>query len=246
MTLSEMIHPGDKVEIRLLQEVRQMGRSGENVKVYLSKVLDVDDGGGIEIAMPMEEGTLVMLALGVRYEFIFAGKAGMYQAVGQIRQRYKKDNIYMLLVELRSQPEKFQRREFFRYTKQIKVFYYPITEEEADMESGNAVFIKIQKSNGDRQEKPGQLLDISGGGGRLQTDEAFGDESYVLIGVHLKSETINKQYYIPSKVIKCVPDKEKKKYELHVKFLFKDTKTSEEIIKYIFEKERMERQRGVR
>lgn len=245
MTLSEMIHPGDKVEIRLLQEVRQMGRSGENVKVYLSKVLDVDDRGGIEIAMPMEEGTLVMLGLGVRYEFIFIGKAGMYQAVGQIRQRYKKDNIYMLLVELRSQPEKFQRREFFRYTKQIKVFYYPITEEEADMESGNAIFIMLQKSKG-REEQSGQLLDISGGGGRLQSDEPFGDESYVLIGVHLKSETINKQYYIPSKVIKCAPGKEKTKYESHVKFLFKDTKTSEEIIRYIFEKERMERQRGVR
>ncbi len=251
MKVSEMIRPGDKIEIRLLQEVRQMGRSGEKVKLYMSKVLDIRDNGLFEMAMPSEEGKLVALQAGVRYEFIFVGKTSMYQAVGQIRQRYKKDNIYMLLAELRSMPEKYQRREFFRYSCLMDLFYYLITGEEADMESGNAIFIRMRTKGQERQELHGQLADISGGGGRLFSDRELAKEQNLLIGLHLKSDSIDKEYYIPAKVINCMPADngnaaKEAKYQSHLKFLFKDNRISEEIVKYIFEKERAERQRGAR
>ena len=115
MKVSDIIRIGDKIDIRVLQEVEQAEKTDVTVKTYKSKVLDFCSNGNMEIAMPMEAGKLVLLQLGVRYELVFFSRESLYRTVGQVKERYKKDNIYMLEMELKSQPEKFQRREYFRY-----------------------------------------------------------------------------------------------------------------------------------
>jgi c-di-GMP-binding flagellar brake protein YcgR len=67
MKVSDIIRIGDKIDIRVLQEVEQAEKTDVTVKTYKSKVLDFCSNGNMEIAMPMEAGKLVLLQLGVRY-----------------------------------------------------------------------------------------------------------------------------------------------------------------------------------
>ena len=132
MKVSDIIRIGDKIDIRVLQEVEQAEKTDVTVKTYKSKVLDFCSNGNMEIAMPMEAGKLVLLQLGVRYELVFFSRESLYRTVGQVKERYKKDNIYMLEMELKSQPEKFQRREYFRYPCLLDFKYYELTAEHAN------------------------------------------------------------------------------------------------------------------
>ena len=145
MKVSDIIRIGDKIDIRVLQEVEQAEKTDVTVKTYKSKVLDFRSNGNMEIAMPMEAGKLVLLQLGVRYELVFFSRESLYRAVGQVKERYKKDNIYMLEMELKSQPEKFQRREYFRFPCLLDFKYYELTAEQAMLDSVEAMFSERTK-----------------------------------------------------------------------------------------------------
>ena len=41
MAFTDLIKPGDKIDIRLLQQVENEERTGDTVKVYKSQVLDI-------------------------------------------------------------------------------------------------------------------------------------------------------------------------------------------------------------
>lgn len=115
MAFTDLIKPGDKIDIRLLQQVENEERTGDTVKVYKSQVLDINKRGNLEISMPTEGTKLILLPLDVRLEFVFYSGGFLYKSIGQIVERFKRDNIYTLEVELKTRLEKFQRREFYRY-----------------------------------------------------------------------------------------------------------------------------------
>ena len=77
MKVSDIIRIGDKIDIRVLQEVEQAEKTDVIVKTYKSKVLDFCSNGNMEIAMPMEAGKLVLLQLGVRYELVFFSRESL-------------------------------------------------------------------------------------------------------------------------------------------------------------------------
>lgn len=54
MAFTDLIKPGDKIDIRLLQQVENEERTGDTVKVYKSHVLDINKRGNLEISMPTE------------------------------------------------------------------------------------------------------------------------------------------------------------------------------------------------
>lgn len=250
MTVAEIIQPGDKVDISFLQQVerRRSDMEQELPKVYKSQVLDLKENGNLEISMPTENGRLVMLPLSIRLEFVFFSKGGIYRAVGQIRERYKSDNVYMLEIELKSQLTKHQRREFFRYPCVLDMTYYTITKEEADIPSGEALFIQLrmEKEQNKEREHTGQIVDISGGGLRFYADERLQTDQYVLFEIYLKNENVDNFYYIVGSIISCVrvAKLSEKPYEARAKFLIQDNSIREEIIRFIFEEERKTRQRG--
>ena len=109
MAFTDLIKPGDKIDIRLLQQVENEERTGDTVKVYKSQVLDINKRGNLEISMPTEGTKLILLPLDVRLEFVFYSGGFLYKSIGQIVERFKRDNIYTLEVELKTRLEKFQR-----------------------------------------------------------------------------------------------------------------------------------------
>lgn len=253
MTISEVVSPGDKVDINLIQDVEQ--KDVELAKTHKSKVLDFLPNGNIEIAMPIKNGKLVLLPLGIRFELTFYSMGNLYKGIGVITERYKRDNVYTLEIELKSQLERFQRREYYRYSCVKNVNYYVLTEEEAKLESANAIFVQLnqkKQENEEKQieqeerEKTGLMVDLSGGGMKLYTAEAMNEGQHLLISIHLTSRKSSKQHYVLGKVISCekreTREPNDEKYEIRLKFLI-DDKIREDIIKYIFEEERKIRQK---
>ena len=131
MAFTDLIKPGDKIDIRLLQQVENEERTGDTVKVYKSQVIDIHKRGNLEISLPTEGTQLILLPLDVRLEFVFYSGGFLYKSIGQIVERFKRDNIYTLEVELKTRLEKFQRREFYRYECSIDFKFFELTEEQA-------------------------------------------------------------------------------------------------------------------
>lgn len=247
MTIEELIRPGDKVDISYAQQMEWRENGRELSKVYKSQVLDLKDNGNLEVAMPSEGGKLVLLPLGIRFEFVFFSKGGLYRAIGQVIERYKSDNVYVLEIELKSQPEKYQRREFFRFPCILNMSYYLLTEKEARSESGKALFIQIRGEEAvAEREYLGQIVDLSGGGIRFYTDHELKSGQSTLFEIHLVNETMDKRYYIIGDIIRCIRTNksEEMHYEARAKFAIRDDNVREEIIRFIFEEERKTRQRG--
>ena len=153
MTIAEIIQPGDKVDISFVQNVERAKKDQSMPKIYKSQVLDLKENGNLEISMPVERGKLVLLPLGIRMEFIFFSKGTLYRAVGQVRERYKRENVYMLEIELKSQISKYQRREFFRFPCIMDMNYYTIEEQEAALKTGEALFIELQEAEGKSRDR---------------------------------------------------------------------------------------------
>lgn len=240
MKFSEIIRLGDKVEMRVKQKTENADRSGEAPKVYKSQVVDFMENGNLQLSMPTESGRLILLPLGIRFEIIFFSNGGMYRATGIINERYKKDNMYILEVELKSNLEKFQRREFFRYPCTLDLRYFILTEEEAQMDTVENIFSSLRDEHFNEKIEVGILVDLSGGGTRFRTERTIRDTDTLLLELHLKNAESDNQYYIVADVVDSykVNSGTGQLYEVRVKFQMKDNKIREEIIRYIFEEER--------
>ncbi len=120
---SDIIKVGDKVDIRILQQVEQGRKSGLRPTTYRSKVQDIKKNGEMEIGVPTERGDNVIVPSGVRLEFLFYTRTGMYRCIGHIKDRYIKERMYLLLFERKTPLEKFQRRQYYRFECLLDIYY---------------------------------------------------------------------------------------------------------------------------
>lgn len=246
MAIDERIQLGDKIDIRYLQEVERTDEEEFMPRTYYSQVLDTRENGHLVIAMPVEAGKLVLLPVGVRYDLIFTTKAGRYRAEASVVQRYKKDNVFMLEVELKSELEKYQRREYYRYPCLSDMVYYELTEKEMEVGDADAIFMKLRENDDYLfRERGGCMLDLSGGGIRFASYEQIAIGSPLLIEIFLENESMSKHYFILGTVVGNDRNQNEGGYEfeIRVKFVIKDDSVRENIIRYIFEEERKTRQR---
>lgn len=248
MAFTDLIKPGDKIDIRLLQQVENEERTGDTVKVYKSQVLDINKRGNLEISMPTEGTKLILLPLDVRLEFVFYSGGFLYKSIGQIVERFKRDNIYTLEVELKTRLEKFQRREFYRYECSIDFKFFELTEEQADLATVEEIFAQLRDEHFNDKIRTGTIVDISGGGIRFNSDTELKSGDHILAVAHLANERMNQEFQIVGSVISCEKKEQvtEKKYVSRVKFMIKDDRVREDIIRYIFEEERLTRQKDKR
>lgn len=241
MTVSDVIHVGDRVDIRLVQQIENSDKNADAPDVYKSQILDMKENGNLEIAMPTEKGKLILLPLGVRFEFAFyCQNGGLYKGIGQIAERYKKDGFFMLEVELKTGLEKLQRREFYRYSCTMDFTFYVLGEEQKDITSADKILQDIMAAEDKIPAKQGIVADLSGGGMKIRTSYELQSGDRILAILHLANEKVNRQFHVLGKVIACmkVPASTKISYESRIKFDIEDDKIREEIIRYIFEEER--------
>lgn len=247
---SEVIKVGDRVDVQILQNVEK-NKSDQGIKknghlnIYHSRVQDILGNGMFEIEVPTVGGKMIFLPTGVRLEFLFYSKTGMYRCLGHIKERYSKESLNLLLIERKTPWEKFQRRDYYRHECLMDVLYYPVLKEELEQVSLEELKTYHRSLYPEEVPQNAVAVDISGGGVRLVTDRPG---EYVVI-----SMSLNKNDYIEvlGEVLFCQGLENKlgdrassqKKYEYRIQFTI-DSKEREKIIKYIFEQERKYRQKG--
>ena len=106
--LSKFISVGDKIE---LQAVDRGLHGRVDDKIYYSQVHEILSEDTMEIAMPMEKTKLILLPVDGEYDLVLYGENSLYQCFARIIDRYKSNNLYLLVVELTSNLRKHQRRE---------------------------------------------------------------------------------------------------------------------------------------
>lgn len=242
MKLIDLALPGDKIDIQLMQqlEVEELGEKGEVAKTYKSRVFDFVSENELEIAMPTEGGRMVLFQTGLMCKMLFYTKRGLYSCQALVKSRYKKDNFFMLTLLLQTDPVKFQRREFFRIECIIDMQYIPISEEVAEMTSTEGIITEIQKQEYAQLGQNGKILDISGGGIRFSTENKVEDGDMLLVIMHLTNGSINQDFYLVTNIIESqrILNRGMESFVNRAKFLFKDLKDREAIVRFVFEEER--------
>lgn len=239
--ISDILQAGDKVEIR---PVQQWLPDEEVPYVYKSMVQEIHENGEVDISMPVEEGKYVLLHIGARFEFVFYGESNVYRGVGQIKERFKTNNIYILRIEMKTQLGKLQRREYYRFPCVLDMKYFRIANDISDLDDPDQILELLQEGEPEELEKSATILDISGGGARFVSEEQFETNQYVLMELNLITENMNKEYCIKGRIVSWKKlDTPEPKYETRLEFVMKDNKVREDIIRYIFEEERIKRRR---
>lgn len=236
MGISAYITPGDKIDINFLHQ--------NNGKTYKSSLFDFLSENEVEIAMPTDEGKMVMFHVGFECQFYFYTSRGLYTCEAVITNRYKKDNFYLLSAKIRTGLKKFQRREFFRLECLLDFAYYKISDEVADLETTEDLFEVIADPAYIEHKKLARTKDLSGGGIRFTTMEELEVGSKILAVIRLSNDKIDHMFYLVTDIIAC--DAVENMPELWVargKFDFKNIKDRDLIIRYVFEEDRMNRKR---
>lgn len=240
MAISELIKPGDKVDLQLIQQLESAQKSGTTALIFKSQVLDRKSNGNFIISMPIQNGKVILLSLGARYELTFYSKNGMYRCIGQVAERYKKENIFMLEVEPKTQLERYQRREYYRYQCNMDLTFYKLDEEQKKMESEVEILNNLTEGNSQDNRLQGIIVDLSGGGMKFRSEVELQLNDMIMIMLRLTSGKMDNQFWILGKVIECKDVRKEKLpfYEIRAEFQIKDNKIREEIIRFIFEEER--------
>lgn len=237
--VENLISAGDKVEMKSVEPVI-LPDGTEGRKLYKSTVYDVLEDGSIEIMMPMEKTKLVLLPVEGEYEVCFFTNTGMYRGNVRIVDREKTENSYILITELITNLQKFQRREYFRFNCIIEMKTKEITENMAQ---------SIEKKLGylipEIEMTRGVIVDLSGGGVRFVSRKAYSQDAVLFMKFTLEIGEHEREFELAAKVISCteIPNR-KNEYEIRTKFVYLDNTTREDIIKYIFNEERKNRKNG--
>ena len=198
--------------------------------------------------MPFSGDRIVLLPLELRYEFVFIGKENtMYKAEGQIVERYKTENRFMIRIRLASELEKIQRRAFFRLECAMDVYFWKITEEQMLLPNADAIVLALQEDETFFHGKmKARTIDISGGGARFQTEHPLEEGQCLLLCINLSSDERDEQITVPGRVLTSEQIKTPHHtfYRSRVMFVNSDKKVNEAIVRFVFSEERKYRKSG--
>ncbi|MGN0431630.1 MAG: flagellar brake protein [Lachnospiraceae bacterium] len=236
--LSKFVKPGCKIELQAVNKVN--GTTEEKQKVYRSQVHDIISEDRMEITMPMEQTKLILLPVDGEYDAVFYGNSNLYQCFLRIIDRYKSNNVYILVVEMTSNLRKYQRREYYRFSCALEMCARPLVEEEVKAIEQKEAYLLTPGL----PLKRSVIVDISGGGLRFMSNQRYEPESLIYCTYHLLIDGKNRECEIIGKIL-SVKEVESRKgtFEHRVQYVNLGVNEREEIIKYIFEEERKSRRR---
>lgn len=238
--LSNIVKPGDKLELQKVDRIKENEKEAVGKKVYHSKVCEIQSEDRMEITMPMEKGKLLLLQVDNEYDLYFYTENGLYQCFARVVDRYKSNNVYMIVMELTSNLRKQQRREYYRFSCALEMNARDITEEELQeaLEGKTALKVQAEKLN------KGVIVDISGGGLRFVIDQKYETDSLVNCIYTLIFDGKKKEYNLVGKVLSTRElDNRPGIYEHRIQYVNINTEEREEIIRYIFQEERKNRKK---
>lgn len=232
--ISKYVEPGDKQELVLVEH--RPGINEELAKrVYISKVNDILSEDRMEIMMPMEKTKLILLPVDAEYDMAIYSKNGLYQCFVRVVDRYKSDNMYLLVVELTSNLRRNQRREYYRFSCALEMCSRALETAEIEAVEKNDNFNLVPGL----PLKRSVVVDISGGGLRFISEHKYDEDCFIYCSYHLLVNGVRKLYEIVGKVLEVKPVENRKGvFEHRVQYVNISEGVREQIIRYIFQEER--------
>lgn len=236
--LSKFIEPGFKVELQSIGRLNEENNEATK-QVYASKVYDIISDDRMEITMPMEKTKLILLPVDGEYDMVIYGQQP-YQCFVRIIDRYKSNNVYILVVELTSNLRKYQRRNYYRFSCALDMHSRALVEDEIKAVEQNSAYVLTPGL----PLKHSVIVDISGGGLRFISNQRYEPGSLIYCNYQLVTGDSSRECEVVGKILSAKELENKSgNYEHRVQYVNLDVDDRERIIKYIFEEERKNRHR---
>ncbi len=232
--LADYIAPGNRVELKATGKM-WMDEDARTRQIYMSQVMDITSDDRIEVLMPYEKGRLVLLPVDGEYSLCFYSSKGLYQCFSRIVDRYRSDNMYILVLDLTSELTKLQRREYYRFSCALELKSRICSHEEQEAFETNRQYLF---EPGDQLQKS-VVVDISGGGLRFVANFKYEEGSTIYCSYKLPGNANDKEYEMICNVLK-VSELESRPglFEHRIQYIYIDETSREDIIHFIFEEER--------
>ncbi|MBE5855969.1 MAG: flagellar brake protein [Lachnospiraceae bacterium] len=241
--LSKFVNVGSRVDLISIERVKY-DNAEDNKKVYETKVYDILSDDRIEVLMPMEQSKLILLPVDSEYDVnVYEGKL-LYQFDARIVDRYKSNNVYIIVLELTSNIRKIQRREFYRFSCALDMGSRELEQEEVEAVEKRDKSTDAVPLNGTIPLRRAIIVDISGGGIRFISNYKYDKDQLIYCKYNLNFDTGKKEYCLVGKVL-AVKEVEHKPgtFEHRVQYMDINMEEREEIIRYIFQEERKNRRK---
>ncbi len=244
---------GNKIEIT---PVRSAFSSDKNTKKYSSQILDYDEVRTAKISAPLHDGRIVPMREGEDIDLCFFTKAGLYQCRGRVKKRYNDGKVAVLDVLFVSDPQKFQRRKFYRLECTFEINYRRFSKEEIklreEIESAkrlgnNSLLEECKKKLDEIPElwSSATITNLSGGGVKFHLKEVLDRGEPIELAIPLSLQ----KGVLPMKVMAHVIDCERSldsKCDARCEFDGVTNNEREVIVKYVFEEQRRRMSGGER
>lgn len=236
--ISKYLKPGDRLEIETITKGVSNGND-ETKKTYRSEIYEIMSEDQIQIAMPMEQMKVILLPVDGEFSLCFYTNSGLYQCIGRVAERYKSNNLFVLVMELVTGLQRYQRREYYRLNCVLDMKSKMIDEKELENSHEQLIFMDT-----DLTFDNGVMVDISGGGARFISKVEYPNGSLIRFNFSLFVNGALNEYKLIGKVLKSRELENKPhNYEHRVMFVNIMNDDRESIIRYIFEEERKIRHR---
>ncbi len=234
--ISKFVQIGNKIEIESIKKTTdELGEITR--KTYRSELYDIESEDVIKIAMPMEQSKIVLLPVDAEYSLCFYTSNGLYQCLARVIERYKSNNLFVLSMELETDLQKYQRREYYRLNTVLDM-------KSKAIDTSNKSFEQVQFIDTDLTFDNGTMVDISGGGARFISKAQYPKGSLIRFVFSLFVNGSVTEYKLVGKVLRSEPiENREDQFENRIQFVNMVNDDRESIIKYIFEEERRQRHR---
>lgn len=235
LDIESIVRPGERVDLVPLGA----SLTSDPDKFFVSKVYDFSEDGKIELHMPMEGTKIVLLPVGAEYEATFYAKKGMYGCKVRVDARYKQDSLFILSLEQLTELEKQQRREFYRFDCVIGMNAGPLVKAEIESFEKTGQTMLLPEPEGKCV-----IVDISGGGIRFISAEHYEIGHFLRLKFILTVREEPRLFDLVFQLIATKPaPNNPKNTEYRGSFYQINRVDQDDIIRFIFEQERLHRQK---
>ncbi len=212
-------------------EIIAYNRSGKEVKPsFISQVEEIGDNTML-IAAPIYEGRIIPFHTDTVLKIVFCDLKGFFSFRGKVEGRGRKKNVIILQIQVVSEFNKIQRREYFRFDCVLPIRYRVVDEEEMMEEENNTPFHE------------GLTRDISGGGLGIITKDRQLINEIVEFQLELKNDSSISGY---GKVVRSrLSERDITRFDTGILFTGISKINREKIIQFIFKQQIKLKQKGM-
>ena len=237
-----------KENLDINQRVEFEIQNGKYEGRYPTQVVDVIDDNRFVINAPFSQGRVIRLSTNARAKLFLRGKTAMYSLTVQLVEK-DFDSTHLFKLEKKGPARKIQERRYFRL-EIYKSITYNLISDESDLEKFKENlpkdFLRQDKDFVEAKEEDitGIVDDISAGGIKLITEYKLSLGQLLDLDLGFISSNFEAVLGQVLRVNKITKDGDKR-YEVGVEFLGLGNSERDDLMKWLFAKQRELRKKGL-